>query len=86
MSVIRHLSAKRCRKPLKKLKHLSEPAAVAVDHQGNEFALWWPFGASEITVKVHRGNVIRKMGARSLADLVRMADTLGIRHEHKKLI
>jgi FixJ family two-component response regulator len=36
-------------------------------------------GVSEITVKVHRGNVMRKMGAKSLADLVRMADTLGIR-------
>jgi FixJ family two-component response regulator len=38
-------------------------------------------GVSEITVKVHRGNVTRKMGARSLADLVRMADVLGIRRE-----
>ena len=33
---------------------------------------------SEITAKVHRGNVMRKMGGRSLADLVWMADTLGI--------
>ena len=33
-------------------------------------------GVSEITVKVHRGNLTRKMGARSLAELVRMADTL----------
>jgi FixJ family two-component response regulator len=36
-------------------------------------------GISEITVKIHRGNVMKKMGARSLADLVRMADMLGIR-------
>jgi FixJ family two-component response regulator len=36
-------------------------------------------GVSEITVKVHRGKVMRKMGARSLPDLVRMADALGIR-------
>jgi FixJ family two-component response regulator len=36
-------------------------------------------GVSEITVKVHRGSVMKKMGARSLADLVRMADVLGIR-------
>jgi FixJ family two-component response regulator len=38
-------------------------------------------GVSEITVKVHRGNVTRKMRAKSLADLVRMADTLGIRRK-----
>jgi FixJ family two-component response regulator len=34
-------------------------------------------GLSVITVKIHRGAAMRKMGARSLADLVRMADTLG---------
>ena len=38
-------------------------------------------GVSEITVKVHRGNAMRKMGARSLAALVRMADLLGIRQQ-----
>jgi FixJ family two-component response regulator len=31
-------------------------------------------GVSEMTVKVHRGSAMKKMGARSLADLVRMAD------------
>jgi FixJ family two-component response regulator len=36
-------------------------------------------GVSEITVKVHRSNGMRKMGARSLAELVRMADALGVR-------
>ena len=39
-------------------------------------------GTSEITIGVHRGQIMRKMGARSLAELVRLADKLGIRpHE-----
>jgi len=36
-------------------------------------------GVSEVTVKVHRSNVMRKLRTRSLADLARIADTLGIR-------
>jgi FixJ family two-component response regulator len=36
-------------------------------------------GLAEITVKIYRGQIMKKMGARSLADLVRMAETLGIR-------
>ncbi len=34
---------------------------------------------SEITVKIHRGSAMRKMGARTLADLVRMAEALNLR-------
>ena len=35
-------------------------------------------GISEVTVKVHRRNIMKKMNARSLAELVRMADLLSV--------
>src|ERR1700681_2651709 len=35
-------------------------------------------GLAEITVKIHRGHTMKKMGARSSADLIRKAETLGI--------
>lgn len=36
-------------------------------------------GISEITAKIHRGAAMRKMGARTLADLVRIADVINPR-------
>jgi FixJ family two-component response regulator len=35
-------------------------------------------GISEVTVQIHRGKIMQKMRAGSLAELVRMAGTLGI--------
>ena len=37
-------------------------------------------GLSVVTVKVHRGQLMRKMAAKSIVDLVRMADQLGVPH------
>ncbi|WOS65952.1 response regulator transcription factor [Sinorhizobium fredii] len=39
-------------------------------------------GLSEVTVKIHRGAAMRKMGARTLAELVRMADALNLAREY----
>jgi FixJ family two-component response regulator len=36
-------------------------------------------GAAEKTVKQHRGNVMRKIEAESVADLILMAERLGVR-------
>jgi FixJ family two-component response regulator len=38
----------------------------------------WELGTSEITIRIHRGQIMKKMAAQSLADLVRMAGKLGI--------
>lgn len=38
----------------------------------------YALGLSEITIKIHRGKVMRKMGVSTLADLVRAAETLGV--------
>jgi len=51
-------------------------ALVAAGHLNKQIAA--RLGLSLITVKVHRGHVMQKMEARSLGDLVRMADRLGV--------
>ena len=52
-----------------------EVMALVVTGRPNK-AIAAEIGISEITVKAHRGRVMRKIGARSLADLVRIADSL----------
>lgn len=51
-------------------------ALVVVGRANKQIAA--ELSVSEMTVKVHRGQVMRKMDARSLPDLVRMADRLGV--------
>jgi FixJ family two-component response regulator len=43
-------------------------------------------GIAEITVKIHRGQIMRKIGTRSLADLVRITEILGIRRRSRSAV
>jgi FixJ family two-component response regulator len=52
-----------------------EVMALVTSGQLNKQAAW-VLGLSEITVKVHRGAAMRKMAARTLPELVRMADAI----------
>jgi len=51
-------------------------ALVSTGLQNKQIAA--ELGVSEVTVKVHRGQIMRKMRARSLPELVRMADRLRV--------
>ncbi|HWP26084.1 MAG TPA: response regulator [Xanthobacteraceae bacterium] len=51
-------------------------ALVATGRMNKQIAA--EIGVSEVTVKIHRGSVMRKMRARSLADLVRISDKLNL--------
>ena len=42
-------------------------------------------GLSEITIKIHRGKVMRKMQTRTFADLVRLAEELGLHQPRQQL-
>ena len=53
-------------------------ALVAAGRMNKQIA--GELGLAEITVKIHRGHIMKKMHARSLADLVRAAEMLGIGH------
>ena len=51
-------------------------ALVAAGFMNKQIA--FQLGLAEVTVKLHRGNLMRKMGAQSVAELARMAQILGI--------
>ena len=51
-------------------------ALVAAGLMNKQIA--FQLGLAEVTVKLHRGSLMRKMGARSVAELARMAEVLGI--------
>jgi FixJ family two-component response regulator len=42
-------------------------------------------GVTEVTVKAHKAKIMKKLDAHSLADLVRMADTIGLPHVRRNL-
>lgn len=50
---------------------------MAVDGRLNK-QIAFDIGISEVTVKIHRGQVMRKMKARTFADLVLMAQQIGV--------
>jgi FixJ family two-component response regulator len=52
-------------------------ALVATGLRNKQIA--FQLNVAEITVKAHRGHVMQKMGAQSVADLVKMAEALGIK-------
>jgi FixJ family two-component response regulator len=89
-AIVRHRATRRRRAEMDELNALyqtltsreREVMALVVSGMLNK-QIAADLGTSEITVKVHRGRAMRKMRAASLADLVRMAERLGIRPGEK---
>jgi FixJ family two-component response regulator len=72
-----HLSDLQARLALLTVREREVVALVALGRMNKQVAA--EIGVSEITVKVHRHNAMQKLGVRSLADLVRLVDVLGVR-------
>ena len=73
----RKMSSLRARFDALSIRERQVMASVVTGRLNKEIAA--DLGITEITVKVHRGQVMRKMRARSLPELVRMADRLGLK-------
>ena len=71
----------RCARPTDRSRRAARVMALVTSGLMNKQAAG-QLGLSEITVKIHRGQAMRKMKAKSLADLVRMAESLGL-HQPK---
>jgi CheY-like chemotaxis protein len=72
-------SWRRCRRGRASSRHGSGRSSPS-SRRGTPTSAWEPtIGAAEATIKLHRARVMQKMKAESLADLVRMADRLGVR-------
>ena len=61
--------------------NLTQTIQLCLEQEIPSVGLWRhrvaELGISEVTIKLHRGQVMRKMKAGSLADLVRLAEKLG---------
>jgi FixJ family two-component response regulator len=77
----REIADEALRKKFKGLTARERQVLVSVAHGLLNKQIAADLKLKEITVKVHRGQAMRKMGARSLAALVRMADRLGLLSE-----
>ena len=66
----------RIRRRFKKLSAREQQVMLLVTAGKMNKQVAGDLGISEITVKIHRGAAMRKMEARTLADLVRMADVV----------